>query len=356
MVTMKLAVVQSVLVLVSAVTGTARGEPYRNRFSSPVRQSSQSVSFQDDEFNGSNKLDGIPIFMAEALSKAKNLRDLERLVDHPSRLRYDVRNMARSAVPADELSTRFGGVSQVTSSGNKNGEMAVAAVCKPSLTTVPIADENKKSNTIYWPSCTRVERCGGCCSHELLSCKPTATNTLHVQVVSMGYQGGSSSMGYTGTLMVPLEVHTACECGCKLTEDDCNQFQEYAASECRCKCVNKEDYIKCSKDSLKLWEPSTCRCKCKQQRECSTGHYFDLNTCSCKRLPTREERPFVQGDGFFSSFQNFYSSENVPVNDAQEARHARPSAAPTSRPTVRVRGPQRSSRYDERARRGRQLG
>ena len=34
----------------------------------------------------------IPIYMAEALSKAQNLRQLERLVDRPSRLRYDVQS------------------------------------------------------------------------------------------------------------------------------------------------------------------------------------------------------------------------------------------------------------------------
>ncbi|XP_043219544.1 vascular endothelial growth factor D-like isoform X1 [Amphibalanus amphitrite] len=283
---MRPAMVRSTVLVL--VIGAVCGDP-RTRYGSSTWQPSQSINYPGDEFDRSNRLEGLPIYMAEALSKAKNIRDLERLVDQPSRLRYDVQTMARNA-DTGGLATRFGGGNLDTKSGNRNGQMAVAAVCKPELTTVPIAEENKKSNTIYWPSCTRVERCGGCCSHELLSCKPTATKTIHVQVVSMGYQDGSSRMGYTDTIMVPLEIHTACECGCKLTANDCNQFQEYVESECRCKCVNKDDYVKCSQNSQKLWEPSTCQCKCKQQRECSTGHYFDLNTCSCPNLSADRAR------------------------------------------------------------------
>ncbi|XP_037087163.1 vascular endothelial growth factor C-like [Pollicipes pollicipes] len=330
----------------------------RGRFGSSSRRSSQAITFHD-EFERANSVPGIPVSLAESLNKAESIRDLEPLIDRPSYMRYDVQSVARNAHVGgeDELSTRFGGSSNA--SGNKNGEMAMAALCQPELTTVPVM-EDKGPNTIFWPSCTRVERCGGCCSHELLACKPTASKTIHVQVVRAEYEGGTSGIRYTGAEMVPLEVHTSCECGCRLSAQDCNRFQEYISSECRCKCVNEDDYYKCTKNDKKLWEPSTCMCKCKNERECSTGRYFDLNNCECRPLPSREDRPFdpVLGSRFYNPFRSFYSSDGTSstTEDQQRARHADPArrdsrSGRTERP-VRVRGPQRSNRYDERERRG----
>lgn len=56
-----------------------------------------------------------------------------------------------------------------------------AAVCMPELKTVRIASSDDPA-ILYIPSCTRVERCGGCCSHTLLTCQPTATETVSFQV------------------------------------------------------------------------------------------------------------------------------------------------------------------------------
>ena len=52
-------------------------------------------------------------------------------------------------------------------------EMAKAALCQPELTTVELDLPNYDdgSGVFYYPTCTRVNRCGGCCSHELLSCQ-----------------------------------------------------------------------------------------------------------------------------------------------------------------------------------------
>lgn len=56
-----------------------------------------------------------------------------------------------------------------------------SATCAPELVTVTLQNLDDKS-VVYYPSCTRVERCGGCCSHDLLSCQPTATELLTFQV------------------------------------------------------------------------------------------------------------------------------------------------------------------------------
>jgi len=59
-----------------------------------------------------------------------------------------------------------------------------SATCEPELTTVSLQNEDDKS-VFYYPSCTRVERCGGCCSHELLSCQPTVTELITFQVLNI---------------------------------------------------------------------------------------------------------------------------------------------------------------------------
>lgn len=59
--------------------------------------------------------------------------------------------------------------------GSLSTEAAVipkSATCALELVTVPLQILEDKS-VFYYPSCTRVERCGGCCSHDLLSCQPT---------------------------------------------------------------------------------------------------------------------------------------------------------------------------------------
>ena len=59
--------------------------------------------------------------------------------------------------------------------------MPKPATCNPELVTVPLRNTTDKS-VFFYPSCTRVERCGGCCHHDLLSCQPTATELINYQV------------------------------------------------------------------------------------------------------------------------------------------------------------------------------
>lgn len=56
-----------------------------------------------------------------------------------------------------------------------------AAGCTPELKTVSLAQSDDPS-ILYIPQCTKVERCGGCCSHDLLSCQPQEIETLTFKV------------------------------------------------------------------------------------------------------------------------------------------------------------------------------
>ena len=51
----------------------------------------------------------------------------------------------------------------------------------PELQTVQLM-ANTDPSVLFYPTCTRIERCGGCCSSDLLVCEPTKTETIHFQV------------------------------------------------------------------------------------------------------------------------------------------------------------------------------
>lgn len=58
------------------------------------------------------------------------------------------------------------------------------AACIPEMTVVPLVPAGGNDPLmIYFPSCTRVMRCGGCCSHKLLECRPTEVETKNFQVI-----------------------------------------------------------------------------------------------------------------------------------------------------------------------------
>lgn len=111
---------------------------------------------------------------------------------------------------------------------------------------VPLKPDNDGDDPtiIYYPSCTRVKRCSGCCSNKLLSCQPTSIETKTFQVIKTQYVIGGK-LAYKGKVPVIVEEHTKCNCKCVTQAKDCNQFQKYNPSQCKCVCNNPDDKIKC---------------------------------------------------------------------------------------------------------------
>lgn len=56
-----------------------------------------------------------------------------------------------------------------------------SAGCSPENRSVNLKDTDDPS-LYYYPACTRVNRCGGCCGHDLLSCQPTKVEILNFEV------------------------------------------------------------------------------------------------------------------------------------------------------------------------------
>ena len=49
--------------------------------------------------------------------------------------------------------------------------MAAEDGCAPRMTSVRIPSHSDPY-ILYWPSCTQVPQCGGCCGHDSLECQP----------------------------------------------------------------------------------------------------------------------------------------------------------------------------------------
>lgn len=190
------------------------------------------------------------------------------------------------------LSVRFGG-------STDEGETLPMANCKPELVTVPL-NLTEELNTMFFPTCIRLEQCGGCCSGSLLTCRPTVTKVVKVKVLKVNTARSSRRRGSssgrrrrresTATYhIVDAVKHTACKCDCKKREEDCNSnLHTYYQGECACICKNKDEKTKCeSQNSTKYWDNNTCSCYCRKQSDCGSGEYFSQTSCSCERLAAR---------------------------------------------------------------------
>ncbi|KAF0750820.1 vascular endothelial growth factor C-like [Aphis craccivora] len=160
------------------------------------------------------------------------------------------------------------------------------AGCSVELQTISLKDTDDQS-LYYYPTCTRVNRCGGCCAHDLLACQPTKVDTLNFEVMVSQYND-AGKLEFKGRKTVSIDQHLKCKCGCVVKQEDCTPLQTYYPNECRCMCSNEEDRDKCNEEyNLKLWNSATCTCQCREIKECTSGFGFDYNTCGCEALRLR---------------------------------------------------------------------
>ncbi|KAK2587278.1 hypothetical protein KPH14_003008 [Odynerus spinipes] len=156
----------------------------------------------------------------------------------------------------------------------------------PDLTPVSLKPVNNSAKLIY-PSCVRVKRCGGCCAHALFSCQPVATEIRNIEVTVYDISAKLLPVCKDKEI-IAVEEHTQCKCDCKIKEEHCNKKQIYEKDICSCVCTNTDEEQKCrSNNHIKLWDGDRCTCLCRELQDCSTGYYFDQNSCSCQKIPIR---------------------------------------------------------------------
>ena len=68
-----------------------------------------------------------------------------------------------------------------TPSPSASSEAASMANCEPEMRTVHL-DLPVEANTLFFPTCVRLEQCGGCCYGPLLTCRPTKTTSIFLKV------------------------------------------------------------------------------------------------------------------------------------------------------------------------------
>ncbi|KAK6626206.1 hypothetical protein RUM43_006512 [Polyplax serrata] len=169
---------------------------------------------------------------------------------------------------------------------------AKMAKCMPEMRTVPLKPDKTKA-TFYYPSCTRVQRCGGCCSHHLLSCQPVETEIIPMSIVVTDYLGGNK-LQFRGQKIIEVEQHTKCKCDCKIKAENCSRYQKYNPDKCQCECTNTDEEKKCSDEkTMKIWNSDNCSCVCREELDCGSGYYFDPFTCSCTAYRGRKKPNFL---------------------------------------------------------------
>lgn len=150
--------------------------------------------------------------------------------------------------------------------------------CVPSLTLDKFPLEYLNRQEEYVIPLVRIPRCGGCCKVKEFACKPTATTTVTFQVHVKEYQypnkTGSASIS---TRVVPMENHTACQCGCN---KECEESKVLNINTCECVC--KEKRLRCNN---KYYRPKNCKCQCnvnKLKMDCDrNATLVDQESCSC---------------------------------------------------------------------------
>ncbi|KAH8320090.1 hypothetical protein KR074_011625, partial [Drosophila pseudoananassae] len=157
---------------------------------------------------------------------------------------------------------------------------ATPASCSPQPTIVELKPPGTESvNFYYFPACTRINRCSGCCGSTLISCQPTETEIVQLRVRKVDRSGAGPRRL---TAIVDVEQHLACRCDCRIKEGDCNAYQSYRQELCRCECHNTDAKDKClEQPDTKYWDDANCTCACRYNQSCTTGTVFDETQCKC---------------------------------------------------------------------------
>lgn len=159
------------------------------------------------------------------------------------------------------------------------------AGCRPQKSVVKVAENAQTDGVLLWPPCVYLNRCGGCCASELMTCRPTAVSSVNVTVLQARYTGPQSNpFANEGLRVIAMDQHEKCSCGCKEQPEDCTPLQEYRKNECRCICANQYEATRCQQRPNKFWDSRECICKCRDPLDCSSGLFFSTKTCRCEML------------------------------------------------------------------------
>ncbi|KYN00677.1 hypothetical protein ALC62_08535 [Cyphomyrmex costatus] len=226
--------------LLGQIDAQYHDDPDHIVFPGPVGSRSRDRAFDNEPAGGSTDDSDTPI----SLDLANRLNSIDSL-EQFMQLLHDVPENEKGITFAN----RFGGEER------SNALMPTPAKCMPELQLVSLKLDDDPS-TFVFPLCTRIKRCGGCCISPLLSCQPTATEMRNFEREKAIIKHGSFT--------------------------HCNDKQHYEPHNCKCACNNGDEQEKCHKNNdTKIWNSTLCICTCRTIEPCTTGYYFNPNTCRC---------------------------------------------------------------------------
>uniref|UniRef100_A0A2K6F3U7 Platelet-derived growth factor C n=1 Tax=Propithecus coquereli TaxID=379532 RepID=A0A2K6F3U7_PROCO len=152
-----------------------------------------------------------------AVTAFSTLEDLIRYLE-PDRWQLDLEDLYRPTWQLLGKAFVFGRKSRVVDLNLLKEEVRLYS-CTPRNFSVSIREELKRTDTIFWPGCLLVKRCGGncaCCLHNCNECQcvPSKVTKKYHEVLQLRPKIGVRGL-HKSLTDVALEHHEECDCVCR---------------------------------------------------------------------------------------------------------------------------------------------
>ncbi|KAK3099359.1 hypothetical protein FSP39_003261 [Pinctada imbricata] len=186
-----------------------------------------------------------------------------------------------------------------------------ACTLRPTTYEIPKNEDPKLS---YFPPCTRVPMCGGCSPGTVQECTPVSIEQRPMMVMVTRIPApGSPDFIFESFEVINIPVHTACEPRCRVTQEHCNEYQDYLPHDCRCVCRER---FPCPSDRHR-WDEATCSCTCSEDSgNCPGFSIFNPMRCRCELrsgISIYEDRQGVSVELTDEELQDVYNVGRAPT-------------------------------------------
>ncbi|KAM4721508.1 vascular endothelial growth factor B [Rhinophrynus dorsalis] len=163
--------------------------------------------------------------------------------------------------------------------------------CKPRWVLLNLLTELPQlSDYLFLPSCVSVQRCAGCCDDEELSCIPSQTHSVIMQVMK------TKSL-QTDLMNISVTQHTSCQCRPKSSVQPMthrlSKLGEQRVKKRRRKGKKGRETPQTTRPPCpscknhRTLNPVTCECACRHvsEEKChQQGQRFNRKRCRCEQL------------------------------------------------------------------------